>query len=156
MADWTFATSRQDHLDEHNQFDHTDLASLTEGRVLGVSGGKIAQIEARTLSVATFIDSGDSPYTVQDTDSIIMADSTSGSVTCVLPLTSTVDGQALLVKRIVGGNAVSVGRSGSDVINTDGGSDTSKSLDDVGAHWSGVASDLHDSWYTIGEHGTVS
>jgi hypothetical protein len=43
MVDWTFGTPRDEHLDEHNQFDHTDLASLTEGRVLGVVGGIIKQ-----------------------------------------------------------------------------------------------------------------
>lgn len=44
MADWTLTTGAQEHLDEHNQFDHTDLASLTEGRVLGVVGGIVKQI----------------------------------------------------------------------------------------------------------------
>ena len=46
MADWTLTTGAQEHLDEHNQFDHTDLASLTEGRVLGVVGGIIKQLSS--------------------------------------------------------------------------------------------------------------
>ena len=49
MADWTLTTDAQEHLDEHNQFDHTDLASLTEGRVLGVVGGIIKQLTSIDL-----------------------------------------------------------------------------------------------------------
>ncbi len=44
MADWTYTTLRDAHLDEHNAFDHTDLASLTNTYVLGVDGGAIKQL----------------------------------------------------------------------------------------------------------------
>jgi hypothetical protein len=156
MADWTLATSRDDHLDEHNQFDHTDLASLTEGRVLGVSGGYIKQLIPTQVATATFIDSGDSPYTVLTSDTVVMVDTTSGNVTVTLPLVSTVDGQAILVKHIDGSNVVAILRSGSDIIDTDGNTDTSRDLDTYGGHWSGVAADAYSSWFTIGVHGTVS
>jgi hypothetical protein len=41
---WTLGTGAQEHLDEHNQYDHADLASLTEGKILGVAGGIIKQV----------------------------------------------------------------------------------------------------------------
>jgi hypothetical protein len=43
---WTFGTDRDEHLDEHNQYDHADLASLTNGKLLGVEGGIIKQVDA--------------------------------------------------------------------------------------------------------------
>lgn len=42
---WTLGTGAQEHLDEHNQYDHTDLAALTNGKVLGVEGGIIKQVD---------------------------------------------------------------------------------------------------------------
>jgi hypothetical protein len=47
---WTFQTDRDEHLDEHNQYDHADLAVLTNGKVLGVSAGIIKQIDALLLT----------------------------------------------------------------------------------------------------------
>jgi hypothetical protein len=49
MADWTLGTSREEHLDEHNLFDHADLASPSEGRVLGVVGGLIKQMSSLSI-----------------------------------------------------------------------------------------------------------
>ena len=46
MADWTLGTGADEHLDEHNLFDHDGIASPTAGKVLGVSGGKYTQIDA--------------------------------------------------------------------------------------------------------------
>ena len=46
MALWSFITNRQEHLDEHNQYDHVDLVTLTEGKLLGVSGGIVKQVDA--------------------------------------------------------------------------------------------------------------
>jgi hypothetical protein len=46
MADWTYGTPRDEHLDEHNQYDHVDLLSLTNGKLLGVESGIIKQVDA--------------------------------------------------------------------------------------------------------------
>ena len=43
---WTFGTDRDEHLDEHNQYDHADLVTLTNGKLLGVEGGIIKQVDA--------------------------------------------------------------------------------------------------------------
>jgi len=48
MADWTLGTDAEEHLVEHNLFDHTGIATPTAGKVLGVSGGKYTQIDAGT------------------------------------------------------------------------------------------------------------
>jgi hypothetical protein len=156
MADWTLTTGAQEHLDEHNLFDHDGLLSPAAGKVIGVSNGQYTQVDPAQVAVATFITSADSPYTVLVADTVVLADSTGGSVTVNLPDTSTVDGQALLVKRIDGGSAVVIQRSGADVIDTDGAVATSQSLDSVGAHWSAVGSNTYGSWFTIGKHGTVT
>ena len=50
---WTFTTDRDEHLDEHNQYDHADLSSLTEGKVLGVESGIIKQVAALLLTGGT-------------------------------------------------------------------------------------------------------
>ena len=42
---WTFGTDRDEHLDEHNQYDHADLAVLTNGKLLGVVAGIIKQVD---------------------------------------------------------------------------------------------------------------
>jgi hypothetical protein len=46
MADWTYGTPRDEHLDEHNQYDHVDLLTLVNGKLLGVVAGIIKQVDA--------------------------------------------------------------------------------------------------------------
>jgi len=46
MADWTLGTDAEEHLVEHNLFDHVGIATPTAGKVLGVSGGKYTQVDA--------------------------------------------------------------------------------------------------------------
>jgi hypothetical protein len=83
MADWTYATPRDEHLDEHNQYDHTDLASLTEGKVLGVSGGVIKQVDQTggdtspltTKGDVAGYDSVDARIPVGSNDQVLTADS---------------------------------------------------------------------------------
>ena len=149
---WTFGTDRQEHLDEHNQYDHADLASLTEGRVLGVSGGLIKQVEAKSFAVLVT----GSTYQVVDGDTVILVDSSATTVTITLALTSVFDLQSLLIKRIAGGNTVAINRAGTDQIDTDGATAASKALTDIGASWSASALSSDSRWYTIGEHGSVT
>jgi len=42
---WNLGTTNQEHLDEHNLFDHAGIATPTPGKVLGESGGKYTQID---------------------------------------------------------------------------------------------------------------
>lgn len=134
----------------------TDGGSGTTLYVKESGAGDTGWAAATTFATAKFIDDTDSPYTVLASDTTIMVDSTTATVWVTLPDTATMDGQGLIVKRIAGANAVTVNRSGSDVFDTDGASDTQKSLDTVGAQWSGVASGDNDKWFTVGEHGTVT
>lgn len=151
MADWTYTTHRDEHLDEHNQFDHTSLASLIEGRVLGVSGGKIVQLDVQNVAKVVTTN-----YTVQSGDTVILADTLSGGFTVTLPDTSVFDLESILIKRIVGGGAVNVTCSGSDLINTDGSTASTKVLNSIGASWASTCRDATARWYTVGEHGTVA
>jgi hypothetical protein len=152
MADWTYGTPRDEHLDEHNQYDHTDLASLTEGQVLGVAGGVIKQVFGTSL--AAFITG--TTYQVVDGDTVLLVDTTANAVTVTLALASAMDRQSILIKRVAGSNAVTINRAGSDQVDTDGATATSKSLDGIGASWSASALASSSRWYTIGEHGTVT
>lgn len=45
---WNLGTTNQEHLDEHNLFDHAGIATPTPGKILGVSGGKYTQVDAGT------------------------------------------------------------------------------------------------------------
>jgi hypothetical protein len=149
---WTFGTDRQEHLDEHNQYDHADLASLTEGQVLGVSGGVIKQVDGTSLAALIT----GTTYQVVDGDTVLLVDTTANAVTITLALTSAFDLQSLIIKRIAGGNSVTINRAGADQIDTDGATATSKTLGDVGASWSASALSSDSRWYTIGEHGSVT
>lgn len=148
---WNLGTTNQEHLDEHNLFDHAGIATPTAGRILGVSGGKYTQILGFVR-----IDDGDSPYTVADDDGIILADCSSTTVVVNLPAVSGANGRSLLIKRIGASNGVTINRAGADQIITDGAGVTSKSLGSEGAHWSGVASSGDSGWITVGEYGTVT
>ena len=152
MADWTLGTDRETHLAEHNQFDHTDLASLTEGRVLGVSGGYIKQIDV--LSRASVVLA--STYELVSGDAVILVDTTNTAITITLPDLATMDLESVIIKRIAGINNVTIVRSGSDQINTDGTLSSTRTLESVGASWSATGVDSDSRWYTIGEHGTVT
>lgn len=149
---WTFGTDREEHLDEHNQYDHADLASLTEGQVLGVSGGLIKQVDG--TSFAALITG--TTYQIVDGDTVLLCDTTANAVAVTLALTSVFDLQSLLIKRIAGGNAVIITRAGSDLIDTDGATDTVLTLGEIGASWSASALSSSSRWYTIGEHGSVT
>ena len=46
MADWTLATTRDDHLDEHNLFDHVAMEGGTPGQVLTLDSGKYKPMDA--------------------------------------------------------------------------------------------------------------
>ena len=96
-----------------------------------------------------------SAYTVTVEDDVVLVDSAAGTVAITLPAVSAVDLHSVLIKRIDGANAVTITRAGSDTIETDEDSVTSKSLNSIGAHWSAVAVDTDSAWYTIGEHGTI-
>jgi hypothetical protein len=156
MVDWTLATSRDDHLDEHNQFDHTDLASLTEGRVLGVSGGKIKQVVVDAVPTATVVSVAMTPYTMLVSDSVLIVDTTGGAITVNLPSVDDYSLRSVLIKRIDGPYAVTINRNGTDGIDLDGTTHLSRTLATIGAHWAGVAEPDRNSWYTIGQHGLVT
>ena len=96
-----------------------------------------------------------SAYTVTVEDDVVLVDSAGGTVAITLPAVSAVDLHSVLIKRIDGANAVTITRAGSDTIETDEASATSKSLNSIGAHWSAVADNTDSAWYTIGQHGTV-
>ena len=149
---WTFGTDRQEHLDEHNQYDHTDLASLTEGQVLGVAGGIIKQIEAQSFAAIVTT----ATYQVLSGDTVLLVDTSANQVVVTLALTSVFDLESLLIKKIAGGNNVVINRAGADQIDTDGATATVKTLGSIGASWSASALSLNSRWYTIGEHGSVT
>ena len=150
MADWTLGTTNQDHLDEHNLFDHDGIASPTPGKILGVSGGAYTQIDiikkARRIVVS-------GPMLVND--GVIIVNSSGGVVVVSLLALSVVDLQAVLIKRI-GGSSVTIDPSGSELINTNGSTQATKVLGSNGAQWSGVASVADGAWFTVGESGTVT
>lgn len=84
----------------------------SNNQVLSVSGGLPTW---RQPIFATATKTGN--YTLTSSDTVILADSTSGSVTITLPTASTVSGYRFYVKRTDGSaNSVSVARSGSDTI----------------------------------------
>lgn len=151
MADWTLGTSRDEHLAEHNKFDHTDLASLVEGRVLGVSSGYIKQVDPIAYAEVKL-----GPYTVASGDTVLLCDTTNTAIAITLPDLAVFDLQSVIIKRIAGANNVTITRSGSDLINTDGVTSATRTLESIGASWSGTAVDSDSRWYTIGEHGVVS
>ena len=119
------------------------------------SGASNAKKKATLGSLRAHTARKTSAYTVTAEDDVILVDSASGTVAITLPAISTVDLHSVLIKRIDGGNAVTITRAGSDTIETDETSATSKSLNSIGAHWSAVADATDSAWYTIGEHGTV-
>lgn len=151
MADWTLGTGRDEHLAEHNQFDHADLASLTEGRVLGVSSGYIKQVDPLAYARITLI-----PYTLQSGDTVVLVDTTNSALAITLPDLAVFDLESVIIKRIAGINNVTITRSGSDLIDTDGSTTIDRTLEAVGSSWAGTAVDSDGRWYTIGERGTVS
>ena len=63
------------------------------------------------------IDNTDSPYTVLDTDGLILADATSGAITVNLPTAVGRPGRQVAVKKVdASGNAVTVDGAGSETI----------------------------------------
>jgi len=153
MADWTLGTGRDEHLSEHNQFDHASLASLDEGQVLGVVGGKIKQVAGKALAV--FVN-GSPDYNAESGDTVILVETVAQDCTIYLPSASDFDLQSIIVKRIAGSFDVIIERDGTDLINTDGAQVSSKTLESIGASWSATCVVARAQWYTIGEYGTVT
>ncbi len=84
----------------------------SSNQVLSVSSGLPAW---RQVIFATAAKTAN--YTITSSDTVIMADATSGNVTITLPVASGVSGYRFFVKRTdASGNTVSVARSGSDTI----------------------------------------
>lgn len=154
MADWTLGTTAQEHLVEHNVFDHDGIATPTPGTVLGESGGKITQVYPPTGFVR--INNTNSPYAVGAGDAVILADCSAGNVIINLPTVAAANGRSLIIKRIGGSNSVTINRASTNQIYTDGVGATSKTLGSEAAHWSGVASSADAGWFTVGEYGTVT
>lgn len=77
-------------------------------------------LQGSNLSVnapPTPIDNGDSPYTVLDTDGLILADATSGAITVNLPTAVGRLNRRIQVKKIdASGNAVTIDANGSETI----------------------------------------
>lgn len=89
------------------------LAVGSTGQVLGVSGGAPAWTSNPTLATSTKTTS----YTIGASDTVILADATSNSVTITLPLASGLAGYRFYIKRIDNSvNSCTVARSGSDTI----------------------------------------
>ena len=83
-------------------------------------------------------------YTITSSDTVILADATSGTITITLPTASSVSGYRFYIKRTDGSaNSVSVARSGSDTI--DGSTSCTISVQYVSLE---VVSD-GSNWYII-------
>lgn len=147
---WNLGTTNQEHLDEHNAFDHAAIASPASGKILGESGGLWAPVDlvkkARRITVT-------GPMLVDD--GTILVNSNAGPVTVNLLALSVCNLSAIVVKR-VGTNAVTVDPNGTELINTNGSTQATKVLGSDGAHWSGIASSADGAWITVGENGTVT
>ena len=152
---WTFGTDRQEHLDEHNQYDHADLSSLTEGKVLGVLGGIIKQVDQ------TGGGSGGMPVSIVAGNATVTAagiwimDSAAAIRTVTLPLISatTVDGMRVIIKR-EGANFVDVDCAGTDEFEP-GGVTTQRLF----TNWSAlslVANTSANYWYELGYFGSIT
>jgi hypothetical protein len=88
----------------------------------------------------------------------VLVDTTEGAVTITLPTTATtnIDLHSVIIKRVAGGNNVTINRSSTNTITTDGVTATSRTLGSVGASWTGVAVNSKTTWYTYGTHGTIT
>lgn len=92
----------------------TRLPVGSTGKTLKVSGGLPTWADSSsgfTTSTKT------SNYTITGTDVVIFADATGGNTTITLPSAASFAGYRFMIKRIDStGNAVTIGRSGSDTI----------------------------------------
>lgn len=124
---------------------------LIQGQTLEVDSNlNFVNVSAR--SAKTSIDDGDSPYTSLLTDSVIIADSSSGAVTVALSDAGTTPkGFRLRVIASSGTNDVTVAKSGTDTLTTFNSRDV---LQEAG-EWIEVVCDGVSNWTVIG-FGTIS
>jgi hypothetical protein len=101
----------------------------------------------------TYITAG--TYNALVTDRVIIAKTSGGSATVVLPDTATFGAYAIMVKR-KGGNQVTIQRTSPDQFWTDGNATNSRILNDTGAQWIGASDPDDDQWNTLGERGNVT
>ena len=95
----------------------TRLGIGSTGNVLKVSGGLPSW---GTISPAFATTTKTASYTVTTSDTVILADATSGAIVITLPTASTISGYRFFIKKIdSSANTVTLTRSGSDTI--DGG-----------------------------------
>ena len=88
----------------------------SSGQVLQVSGGLPAW-STPTTSNTTAISTQTASYTVTGSDSVVLADASTTSLTITLPAAASFTGYRFSIKRIDGSaNTVTIGRTGSDTI----------------------------------------
>lgn len=148
---WTFGTDRDEHLDEHNQYDHADLASLTNGKVLGVEGGIIKQIDASGggLEVSRL-----TVDTILTASGVYVIDTSAANRTITLPILSGTPTAGYRIKVIRdGANFVYLQTNAADDY---WDTTTQRTLFDDFAASSVAADDAATSWYELGRWRTVT